>query len=409
MTARDAVRRVGVLVAVLAALGLLVALGVTWLRRGAEVATMPPPPPPPPDGVVVLSPTAQANAGVVVAPAATTVWVERLQAPGVLALDETRTARIGSLVDGTAVEVSVQVGDRVEAGQALALLHSPIVHEAWAAYRKAIAERKRATTDLSYAVQAAERVRRLYADKAASLQEVQKADVDRGAAEQGLDMAKTEVRRSEEVLEHYGITSGEDPTGESGEQIPVRSPLAAAVLERQVTTGTAVTSGMPLFVVSDLSTLWALAEVDETALPRVKVGMPVEIRVAAYPDEPFGGSIIFVGDTLDPKTRRVSVRCTVPNADGRLKPQMYATLLLEEGAQRTVLSVPTAAVQELDGTSVVFVTDRGGTFRRRDVVLGRVVDDAVEIVSGLQAGEPIAVAGSFVLKSELLKAFAPED
>jgi cobalt-zinc-cadmium efflux system membrane fusion protein len=327
----------------------------------------------------------------------------------VLALDETRTARIGSLVDGTAVEVSAQVGDRVEAGQALALLHSPIVHETWAAYRKAIAERKRATTDLSYAAQAAERVRRLYADKAASLQEVQKAAVDRVAAEQALDMANTEVRRAEEVLEHYGITSGEDPTGESGEQIPVRSPLAAAVLERQVTTGTAVTSGMPLFVVSDLSTLWALAEVDETALSRITVGLPVEIRVAAYPDDTFGGSIIFVGDTLDPKTRRVSVRCTVPNADGRLKPQMYATLALEEGARRTVLAVPTTAVQEVDGASVVFVTDGAGTFRRRDVVLGRTVGEAVEIVSGLQAGERIAVAGSFVLKSELLKTVAPED
>jgi multidrug efflux pump subunit AcrA (membrane-fusion protein) len=137
--------------------------------------------------------------------------------------------------------------------------------------------------------------------------------------------------------------------------------------------------------------------------------MPVEIHVAAYPDEPFGGSIIFVGDTLDPKTRRVSVRCTVPNADGRLKPQMYAALLLEEGAQRTVLGVPKAAVQELDGKSVVFVTDGGGTFRRRDVALGRTVDEVVEIVSGLRPGEQIAVSGSFVLKSQLLQASAPED
>ena len=407
MTVRDAVRRFGVLVAVLAVVGLLAALGATWLRRGTPEA--PVPTPQRPENVVVLSPAAQSNAGIVVAPAATAIWVERLQAPGVLALDETRTARIGSLVDGTAVEVSAQVGDRVKDGQALALLHSPIVHEAWAAYRKAIAERKRAATDVTYAVQAAERLGRLYADKAASLQEVQKAGVDRVAAEQGLDMAQTEVRRAEEVLEHYGITSGEDPTGESGEQIPVRSPLAGAVLERHVTTGTAVTSGMPLFVVSDLSTLWALAEVDEIALPRVKVGMPVEIHVAAYPDEPFGGSIIFVGDTLDPKTRRVSVRCTVPNADGRLKPQMYAALLLEEGAQRTVLGVPKAAVQELDGKSVVFVTDGGGTFRRRDVALGRTVDEVVEIVSGLRPGEQIAVSGSFVLKSQLLQASAPED
>ena len=79
------------------------------------------------------------------------------------------------------------------------------------------------------------------------------------------------MRRAEEALEHLGVTNAEDPTGESGEQIPVRAPFAGVVLERLVTTGTAVTPGTALFVVSDLSTLWALAEVDETALARVAV------------------------------------------------------------------------------------------------------------------------------------------
>jgi cobalt-zinc-cadmium efflux system membrane fusion protein len=326
------------------------------------------------------------------------------EAPGVLALDETRTARIGSMVEGKIVSLSAEVGARVPAGAVLADIHSHVIHETWAEYRKAIADRKRRMTELTYTVQAEERARRLYADKAISLQEVQRAQVDRVAAEQALDMVKTEVRRTEEALEHLGITSGEDPSGESGEKIPVKSPIAGAVLEKNVTTGTAVTSGMQLFVVSDLSILWALAEVDETKLPRVKVGFPVEVRVAAYPGEIFPGTIIFVGDTLDPKTRRVTVRCRVPNSQGRLKPQMYATLSLGEGDPRPVVIIPSQAVQEMDGKIVVFIATDAGKFFPREVTLGPEAEGRVEVLSGLQPGEKVATVGSFLLKSEWLKA-----
>ena len=133
-------------------------------------------------------------------------------------------------------------------------------------------------------MQQVERVKRLLADKAVAEQEVQRAESGRVAAEEALNIVQTELRRAEEEMEHLGITNSEDPTGEEGEQIPVKSPLNGVVLEKFITEGGAVTPGTPLFLVSDLSSLWALAEIDETALPHVQAGRPVEVRVAAYPD-----------------------------------------------------------------------------------------------------------------------------
>jgi len=358
-------------------------------------------------GVVVLAEAARQHAGIQVEPVTIGVRAQTTEAPGVLALDERLTARIGSLVDGIVLETPADVGDRVRAGQVLANMHSVIVHEAWASYRKAVAERRRLEKELAFAVTAHERTRRLFADKAISLQDVQRAEADRVAAEEALDMGRTEIRRSEEELEHLGITNAEDPTGESGEQIPVKAPMAGVVLERLVTPGTAVTTGTALYVVSDLSALWALLEIDESLLSHVHVGQPIQVRVAAYPDETFPGVVALVGDTVNPKTRRVTVRSTLKNSDGRLKPQMYAMAIVQEREARQAIVIPASALQTLDGGDVVFVAEANG-FRPRSVQTGPVVDGKVEVLSGLREGEMIVVTGSFVLKSELLKLASTE-
>lgn len=305
--------------------------------------------------------------------------------------------------------IAAEVGDRVKAGTVLATMHSQVIHIAWADYRKAVADRRRRTSEVTYAQQMEARAQRLYTDKALPLQEVQRTQVERVAAEEALNMVRTEVRRAEEALEHLGITSGEDPSGESGEYIPITTSVAGAVLDKTVTVGTAVIPGSPLFVVSDLSTLWAVAEVDETRLPLLTVGRPVEVRVAAYPEEVFAGTIIFVSDTFDPRTRRVSVRCRVSNPQGRLKPQMYATLSLDEGEARSVIVAPASAVQSIDGKTVVFVAQGTEQFSLRAVTVGPTQNGWTEVLSGVQTGEQVVTSGSFLLKSELQKRATPEE
>ncbi len=361
------------------------------------------------EGLVTLDGAAQSHAGITVAPVETAMRADQTEAPGVLALDERRTARIGSLVEGILLETTAEVGDRVRSGQVLATMHSTVVHEAWAGYRRAIADRRRLEKELAFAVAAHERAQRLYADKAISLQETQRADADRVAAVEALDMGRTEVRRCEEELEHLGITNAEDPSGENGEQIPVKTPTSGVVLERLVTPGTAVTPGTPLYVVSDLTALWALIEIDESLLSHVHEGQSIELRVAAYPQDAFAGTVALVGDIVNPKTRRVTVRCRVTNAEGRLKPQMYATAIIREGQSRPVVVVPSDAIQSVDGRPTVFVAESGGRFRPRGIEIGQAVGTQVEVRSGLHAGERIAVTGTFILKSELMKAATVEE
>jgi cobalt-zinc-cadmium efflux system membrane fusion protein len=358
---------------------------------------------------VSLPEAARKQAGISIETARKLTRVDQVEAPGVLSLDEKRTARLGSLVEGVVVHAVAEVGDRVRPGQVLAEMHSHVVHDAWADYRKAVADRRRRETELAFAKQSEERAHRLLADKAISRQEVQRAEANRIDAEAQLDMAKTEVRRAEEALEHLGVTNAEDPSGESGEYVPVRSPLKGVVLEKSVTQGTAVTVGSPLFVVADLTDLWAVAEIDETELPLVEAGRDVEIRVAAYPGETFGGRVTFVADTVNPKTRRVTVRCQVPNADGRLKPEMYAALTLSAGEPREVLAVPAGAIQEVRGRPILFVRTAEGSYERRDVAVGSEVDGWVEVRSGVSEGEAVATTGSFLLKSELLKGTMAEE
>jgi membrane fusion protein, heavy metal efflux system len=359
-------------------------------------------------GVVELSPAAMKEAGLRVEAAAMATVRDTIEAPGVLALDERRTARIASQVEGKVLEVFVEIGDRVPAGRELAHMISPVVHEAWAGYRKAIVERRRAQSALKLAAQQEERMKRLYEAKAVPQQEVQRSTAERTSAEDTLNLVEIEVRRTEEEMEHLGVTNKEDPSGESGEQIPVKSPLAGVVLEKRITEGGAATPGSPLFVVSDLSSLWALAEIDETALSRVQTGQPAEVRVAAYPAERFAGTISWVADMVNPKTRRVTVRCAVPNGSGRLKPDMYATVALGASTERQVIVLPAEAVQEIEGRPALFVEAATGRFVRRDVTVGVERDGRIQIRTGVAAGDRVVVAGAFLLKSELLKSTTPE-
>jgi RND family efflux transporter MFP subunit len=146
-----------------------------------------------------------------------------------------------------------------------------------------------------------------------------------------------------------------------------------------------------------------LAEVDEAFVGRVQLGRNVRVHVAAYPGEAFSGTVNYIGETINPKTRRVTVRCQVPNTDGRLKPEMYANVEIGEGDPHELVAVPTGAVQTMHGQSSVFVAEADGRFRARVVDIGSERDGLVEVRTGLRAGERVVTSGAFVLKSELLK------
>ncbi len=360
-------------------------------------------------GDVELAPQALADAGVVVTSVKTMPLSDGFDANAVITLDETRTARIGSMFEGTVIRTLVEVGDRVQSGTLLAELHSHEVHDAMADYRRAIADQRKLESELAFAVDAEQRARRLLASKAISQQDLERAVVNLTSAEQQLEMARAEVGRAEESLEHLGIAVSGDPAGQKQEQIPSRSPMAGVVLERLVTPSTAVTPGSPLFVVSDLSVLWAVAEVDERRLADVKAGSPITVRVSAFGERTFVGTIGFVADAVNPTTRRVVVRGHVPNPEWLLKPGMFATVHLSTGNVHTGLAVPSKAIQDVAGRSVVFVERRPGVFGQRPVDTGGESDGWTEIRWGLRPGDRVVSEGAFLLKSELLASSAPDE
>jgi cobalt-zinc-cadmium efflux system membrane fusion protein len=363
--------------------------------------------PSPPANQVTLSEDALRASGITVAAAVTESRVERFETPAVLTVNETRTARIGSVVEGVVSGADVQVGDRVRRGQRLASLHSHAVHDAWAGYRRAIADRQRARAELSYAASAEGRASRLLAAKAASQQELERAQTDRATAEQAVAIAESEVRRSLDELEHLGIAIDQVDAATHQDAVPVLAPIGGVVLERLVTASTAVTVGTPLYVMSDLTSLWAIAEIDEVHLPRLSVGQSANVTVAAYPGESFPARVVAIGERVNPETRRVTARIEVDNRMGRLKPEMFAAVNLATGEARDAVVVPAAAVQALDGHSVVFLETAPGTFQPRTVTLGEDRDGRVA-VTGLEPGTRLAIGGTFLLKSKLLEADLPE-
>lgn len=352
--------------------------------------------------VLTLTKAAQDAGGVTVAAVRAEPRVQFVDVPAVLQVDETRTARVGALVDGVVVDVSAQVGARVNRGARLAAVHSDKAHEAWANHRRALAERRRAATELAFLTEAEARAGRLFADKAVSRQDVERARTSRSAGDEALVIAESEVTRARDELDHLGLDPGTDEPPPSSNAIPIAATQGGVVLERHVTAGTAVTVGTPLFTVSDLSRLWALAEIDESRLADLAVGRTTALTVAAYPDRTFSGHIAAIGDSVNPETRRVTARIEVLNADGRLKPYMLATVRLPTAEPQEVVVVPASALQKIDQRPVVFVEETPGRFTRRDVVPGTEVNGYVEIDEGLEPSERVATAGTFLLKSMLL-------
>ncbi|HVX67702.1 MAG TPA: efflux RND transporter periplasmic adaptor subunit [Bryobacteraceae bacterium] len=365
----------------------------------------------PSDRDIVLDLAAQKQAGLMIETVRTRSLPQVLRANGRVAVDENHTWRVGAVTEGRIVRVLVNAGDRIDQGQILARMHSHMIHESRAEYRKAVGELARLKGAEAYALRVRDRARRLYQIKAASLEQTEHAETELRNAQVATENGNIEVERTRRHLVEFlqippDLPDHDPQTGheEDADLIPIKSPARGTLMQRNVTPGTVVQPSGDLFLVSDLSRLWAIAAVNEEYLPKLRVGMPVQVYVQAYPGEGFPGRIGRIGDELDPTTRTAKVRVELSNRDGRLKPEMYATAEIELGGSEPALFVPQEAPQEVSGQTVVFVRTAADRFELRPVEIGRTSDGAREIVRGLKAGDSVVTHGSFALKSQLLKA-----
>ncbi len=332
----------------------------------------------------------------------------QVRVAGRVTLNEDRTARVGSFVEGLVETCCKSVGSYVKKEEVLAQIHSHAIHEVVAEVATTRAGLSARTAELEYARQAAERAKKLLELKAGSLQAVQEAQTALRRAENALLSAEADVKRADAHLEFYGLDAddlgGPGPDGHpSHPMIDILAPISGRVISRAVRLGDVVTPSSELYVLSDLSQLWVIAQVPEEHMSALEPGMQVSVVTRAFPDRPFPGRVALIGNELDPESMTVQVRCLVNNPGGVLKTGMYATVTLSAQTDRTALTAPEAAVQTVDDEPVVFVSAGEGRYDIRRVSVGTAFGDRVELRSGVREGEQVVVDGAFLLKTELLR------
>ncbi len=189
-------------------------------------------------------------------------------------------------------------------------------------------------------------------------------------------------------------------TGATTRTLSFRSPVSGVVMEKKALQGMRFMPGEALYQIADLSAVWVLADVFEQDIALVKNGAKATVNINAYPGKSFTGRVAYVYPTLNPETRTVPVRVELANPGGLLKPGMFAQVELPVGARGKVITVPLSAVIDSGTRQIVLVDQGGGRFESREVKLGARSDTHVEVLDGVDDGEPVVVAANFLIDAE---------
>ncbi len=313
---------------------------------------------------------------------------EQLTVTATIRPNQDRITHVAPRVPGRVVQVHANLGDRVKAGQTLAILDSLEVGEAHSAYLQAITQHALAKADF-------ERAEKLHTD-----QIIAQKDHLRAHAE--YEKAKAALAAAADRLRMLGVSPRPAVDGKAVSTFPLTTPFAGTVIEKHAILGELAQPDKALFTVADLSRLWIEANLFEKDLGRVRVGADAVVTVAAYPGEAFQGKLTYIAAVVDKETRTVPARVEVANPDGRLKPEMFATAAIATGSKGKGLLLLEEAVVLMQGQPTVFIEEHGG-FEPRAVELGDRLRGRVVVKAGLQAGERVVTAGTYALKARIQK------
>jgi cobalt-zinc-cadmium efflux system membrane fusion protein len=348
----------------------------------------------PPNGEVWLTHQQIVEAKLTIEPIAYRVTGNEIVTSGKVAFDDLRVAHVFSPVTGRVTRILADPGQHVRRGTPLVVIESPDVGNAFADLGKAQADLVAAQHDVH-------RQADLYEAHAG-------AERDLEVAQDNFSKAKAEVERARQkarLLKSGGANS-------VTQEFTLRAPIDGEVVARNVNPGAEVQgqysggAAVELFTVGELDHLWVFADVFEMDLARVKNGAVVGVRVIAYPDRTFSGTVDWIAESLDPVARTARVRCSIANTDLALKPEMYATVTI--GVSGTsVPALPRAAVLRIADQTIVFIADGHAPdgrqrFIRRIVAINEDEGvDMVPIVHGATPGEQVVTGGSILLSGML--------
>lgn len=315
---------------------------------------------------------------------------DRLEVPSQIAVNEHGLLfHVSTYVTGRIIGIHAVLGDRVEAGAALAHLSSPELTRAQLAYLSAFSK-------TMLAERVAERAHHMLEADVIAVAEVERRESE-------LQVARAEREAARDHLRLLGI-DGEmvKDLAKRGHILPsvaITAPKSGIVIERNINVGQVVQPSDKLFKVADLSSVWAVGAVPEQVARNVQTGQHVEIRVPALGDVSFDGLIVFVADMVNPLTRTVEVKTEVDNPQRQLKPSMLATMRINDNPHKSLI-VPEGAVVREVNQDYVFLPRGNNRFLRVPLELGPEVDNVRPVLKGLTIEQSIVVEGAFDLDKE---------
>lgn len=385
-----------------AAIG-LVALGAAgatlWLRTGAPSPTMPPPakaaeassaPIAPLE--VTLSADLVTRAGVRTAAARAGSPTPTWHAPGIVEASSYRQVVVTPVAAGRVTMVAAELGQRVTEGQTLVEIYSPELAEAERTYLSARA-------DLDLAGQKRDRLQKLGSIGAVSQQEVDDARAEHARQTNAVESARAKLRQlglSAPSIAALVSAADIDPV------VRVPAPASGQIIKRAVNRGQNVDEKMELVTIADLSVVWVIADVFERDMARVTLGRDARVISAAMPARVWTGRVTYLDPQVSADTRTLKARVEVSNGDGALRPGLLTDVTLSAAAGAATVLIPREAVQQSAGRAIVFTPQAGrpGAYAVREVSIGAVTGNDIEIREGLSAGDEIVTDGAFALKAE---------
>lgn len=322
-------------------------------------------------GSVVLTPAQIQQLGVTFGGVALRPLSNEVRTVGTVVVNETRLAKVTPKFSGYVEKLYVNfVGQAVRRGQPLAAVFSP---DLVAAEQELLVSSRLSRTI-----------------GASSVPGVPGNNTDLlAAAKERLRLWDVSDAQINEVL----------ATGHPMRTVTLTAPASGFVIDKKVVQGQSIQAGEELYTIADLSDVWVEAQLREEDAGRVGIGATATLQFTSYPGRPFTGRVTYIDPMLGEQARTVKARITVPNSDGRIKPGMYATVILNSSTQ-SALTVPRSAVVQTGERALVFVDLGNGRLTAQTVRLGRTGGEYVEVLSGLTSGQRVVTSAQFLIDSE---------
>ncbi|MEN3111851.1 efflux RND transporter periplasmic adaptor subunit [Uliginosibacterium paludis] len=295
----------------------------------------------------------------------------QLRAAGRVEADERKTFSISPKFEGYVEKLHVNVtGQAVSRGQPLFEVYSPELVSA----------------------------QREYAIAAQGVQALQGGNEETRRGMQSLaDASLTRLKNWDISAEQIKSLASQQ---ESRRTLTFRSPVSGIVSEKKAIQGMRFEPGESLYQITDLSSVWVIADVFEQDIGQLKLGSKASVSIPAYPDKRFQGTVSYIYPSLNAETRTIPVRVELSNPQLLLKPAMFAQVEVSTGAGTPVLTVPNSAVIDSGKRALVLVQRAEGRFEPREVKLGLRGEQYIQVLEGVQANEEVVVAANFLIDAE---------